>query len=176
MSKKSLQILRYILVFFGLVVIAAIAFRIYKIQTEKRNFAKAEQSIDALAQQIEQTIGKPDETKKEKSCVHASRAYEKGPLGCAVAINLLFEKTDFVKANLITHTIASRVGTTLYDSLGRPETIEFTDETEQSFSQSLTSDSNVSCSAQYTHKDETTLIELSCGGETIHSVYPTNNR
>ncbi len=99
MPKKSQRILRYLLILLAVLVVAAIAYRIYQIQMEKRDFAKAEQSIDSLAQQIEQRIGKPTETRKEKTCDRANMKNAKGPLGCDISLDLLYKKLDVNQAN-----------------------------------------------------------------------------
>ena len=197
---KTQKILRYSL--YGLagaavlgVVSYAFVIRPLQINNQKKNFDKAEASLDTLAEQIQQTIGKADETKKEKSCGYASQEFGRGSRSCGVSLNLLFRSRPIEEVNKIMSRVASSVGGELYyflgskDLDGKPYPQNFTTSnarTDDRFSQNLSAPDNLNCSIEYiypvtklenkdTFKDlvgENMGIYLSCGGPTLKEFYP----
>lgn len=175
MATQKQKITKYILVGLALLILGAIGYRIYQIQKEKQDFAKAEQRIDALAQQIEQLIGKPDEIKKEKTCGRANRVYAEGPLGCSVYTNLIYENRGLAQANDILARLKALVGGPVYNSLGLDEGVEFSDKKTYSLTQEIGNLGSVYCSSRYSHEQNKLHIELSCGGQVISQYYPLKN-
>lgn len=193
MSKKTQRILRYLLILFAVLVVAAIAYRIYQIQQEKRDFAKAEQSIDSLALQIEQLIGKPAETRKEKTCARASRKFDAGPLACTVSSFMLFRDKGLNGSNDAFSKVSNFVTSPVYESLGRDTVTKFTDYEGRGMGLTLLQDfqspgSDITCKISYTHPvvdtfekvfEKTQLTDLrlaiSCGGPTIKALYPMHD-
>lgn len=165
------------------------AYQPLQIRKEKQNFAKAETTLDKLAKQIEDEVGKPDQIKKDKSCGYASRVSQRGPRGCGVSVALLYSNRDLVFANSSLADISSLYGTKIYDQLGRPDVIQFSlyagRGSSQAFSQSIPAQESLNCSVQYSYpvvplfdklfpdvSGENVQIYLSCGGSAMAEYYP----
>ena len=157
---------------------------------EKRNFAKAEASLDSLAQQIQDKVGKADEIKKEKTCSYASRVIGKGPRGCGVRVLLLFKDKDPVISTKVMSEISAGIGTKLYDYLGRNIPLAFEKYDGRGPSQEFSQSSNnsygaVTCAIRYVHpvvplydkafadvSSENLQIGLSCSGPARAEYFP----
>lgn len=181
---------KHIVVLIIAIILTIIGFRFYQIYSEQRDFAKAEQQIDSLAEQIQQSVGKADDIKKDKSCSHASRVYGKGPLGCGVSINLLYKNKGKDGSNEILNIVSKFNNDIPTEKLGRKNINQFIDYSGRgdgiSFEQSFASyNSHIYCSIAYTFPviagpyktfPDATIndmqINISCGGSTSSKVYP----
>ena len=170
-------------VFYGLVV------RPLQIHNQKQNFDKAEASLDALATQIQDKIGKADETKKEKSCDRANLLSEKGPLSCDIAIYMLFTDKNALKATDLMHNVVALLaGSPTLKILGKPVTAFVPRDVyggDQTIDQDSDDFANLNCGVQYiypvipkldqpfkTTNAENLLVSLSCSGSATKEFYP----
>ncbi len=194
-QSKNQKILRYVL--YGLVgagVLGAVIFggivRPLQVRTQKQNFAKAEASIDALAAKIEQTIGKPDETKKTKTCDRANLKFEQGPLGCNITVSLLYKNSEQAKANQLMETLSKLNSSKLRVGSGSSRGLSFVskDVTQgaQVFYQDAPKIENLTCVFGYRYpsginqvdpprNEEGFAVSISCGGPAMAEFFPETN-
>lgn len=190
---KTQKILRYALyIFVGAAILGVVGYaliiRPLQIRQQKQNFDKAEASLDTLAAQIQQTIGKADQTKKEKSCDRANLLTEKGPLGCDVSFYLLYEdKNASQSTDLMKHT-SSIVSTSPLDLLGKPVNAFVPKDVrggDQTVDQDAINVAGLSCGVQYIYPVTTKLgqpfkpqvpenleIVISCSGPAMKEFFP----
>jgi hypothetical protein len=193
---KSQRVLRYVLISVLVIVLGVFAYQLYKVRQEKRDFAKAEQTIDSLAQQIEQTIGRPDQTKKNKSCGYANRKFEKGPLGCSVGVQLVYGVDNVISANQMRGDIDNTIRanptlfTVVFESgdtfvpIEAPHIVQRSDydlglsgkRPSCSLGIMYTTSTNSSLSLRSSTHPENIFLEITCGGETISKLFPVNDR
>lgn len=169
----------------------ALVVRPLQIHNQKQNFDKAEASLDALAIQIQDKIGKADETKKEKTCGYSSQEFGRGPLGCGVQVGTVYAVSDVKEANVLNSEIrkfllSSPSLSVTYDSektFLEPKNenqvqrngydIKFTD-VSLGCSIGLVFANNISpdllLKSQLQQKNLS--IELSCGGPALKEFYP----
>lgn len=188
---KTQKILRYSL--YGLVgagVLGVVGYglvvRPLQIRSQKQNFDKAEVSLDALAIQIQDKIGKADETKKEKSCDRAHLKSESGPLGCGITVALLYKNSDAVGSNkLMEDVLKLRDGSVRIGS-GTAHGSAFVSKNTQSgtqiFYEDIAADDPITCVISYRYPsalDQNTITEddsfalgLSCNGPAMKEFYP----
>lgn len=201
---KTQKILRYVVYsVLGVAVLGLLSYlfviRPVQIHRQKVDFDKAESRLDALAIQIESTIGKPDQTKKEKSCGYSSQEFGKGPRSCAVSIYILYRSKDQDQSNIYMSSTSELVGTVLYyylgehDSQGRLYPKNFVKYNgsgpSQEFSQIINKPlGNISCTVSYKYpvvplfdKDFSGLqgenfeIGLVCSGSALKEFYPLSD-
>lgn len=200
-SSKTQKILRYALYgAIGVGVLGVVGYvliiRPLQIRAQKQNFVKAEASLEALASQIQNTVGKADETKKEKSCGYASRVYTKGPRSCAVNFDLLFKSKNLADSNNSMLALATQSGGKLRyylgdnNSQGNPYPQKFVEYSgrgpSQKFSQDIISYGSVTCSSSYVYpvvplfdkefmdpSNENFEIILACSGPALAEFYPS---
>jgi hypothetical protein len=183
----------YLLMLIGLV--AFIYFVLYRplaIHQEKKNFEKAEASLNELYEKIVQKIGLPDQKKNNKSCGYSSVVFGRGDLGCAVSISALYENINSDSATLKMKQIATFIGNKLYPGAGTRNQEGFVPKDRnpvQSFRQDYKKFNDLSCTVSYSYPvyptysysifqtefAENILIELSCGGPAKAEHYPVSN-
>jgi hypothetical protein len=167
---------------------AFVTYQLFQVRQEKRDFAKAEQKIDSLAQQIEQTIGKPDQTEDSKSCRYSSLKYSRGTLSCSIKTFMLFEKKDFKTANNLLAKISPLINTPI-----KNQTLNITDRFleiadglgNQVLYQSFAPINNITCTIEYVFpgdiyfenpikqiEGENLLLVLQCWGPAKYEYYP----
>lgn len=66
---------------------------------EKAKFEAAATELEALRKQIEQKIGKADDSQTEKSCGYSSAKFSKGRLSCSTAVELYYPASSHEIAN-----------------------------------------------------------------------------
>jgi len=194
MTKTKVRIIRYTL--YGLLILGLTALLGYvlvlrplQIRQQKQNFTKAESRLDELAKQIEATIGKPDATKKDKSCGRANLLSEKGPLGCDVSIYLLYENKTADISSALMQKVALFSDSNLRIGSGSAHGKSFVNKSqqrgEQTFFQNFGATSQLPCSFSYSYPlmdrkifipkaEENLQIGLSCGGPAMAEYYPVN--
>lgn len=165
------------------------AYQPLQIRKEKQNFAKAETSLDNLAKQIEDKVGKPDQIKKDKSCGYASRVSQRGPRGCSLSIYFIFENKNNITATEFMSSVSKLVGKGELQRLGDKKIKSFVPvdqyRGDQSISQPYINIDELSCSVQYKYpalkvleqplglnSPENLQLELSCGGPAMAEYYP----
>ena len=133
---KAQKIIRFAGI--SVLVLVAVAFLGYwlavrplQARNQKQNFDKAESQIDALAEQIQQTIGRADETKKEKTCGYASQVYGRGRRSCGVTLSLFFTGKNLAQSNDALSLVSKVVGGLLYEAFGRSDRQNFTEHTNK---------------------------------------------
>jgi hypothetical protein len=160
---------------------------LYQVRQEKRDFAKAEQTIDSLSQQIEQTIGKPDEAKKNKSCSRPNLKYETGPLSCSVTFNLWYKNQGFENSNNLMEKISKNHAAKIRIGSGSSSGLSFVPKKEtngvQIFYQDIESINKLFCVIGYRYptgldqvepdtNEEGFAVNISCGGPASHQFFP----
>lgn len=158
------------------------------LRSEKQNYAKAEEKIDSLSEQIQNTIGKADDIKKEKSCGFANTEIGHGELGCSISTILVYKDSDALKSTKLMHKASLLNSSPLYDIVGRSNSLTFVQNTNhagiQSFSQSLPAPHKLNCTIRYSYqasipsiepKHEGLTVEQACGGPAMKQYYPINN-
>lgn len=191
MSKKKL--LKFLgLGTIGVICLGLLAYgvvvRPLQIRQEKQNFAAAEAKLDDLAKQIEQTVGKPDEVKKEKSCDRANLLSSTGPLICSVSFNLLYKNTGAESATALMKKTSSLSNKELRIGSGVANGTSFIATTkqrgEQTFFQDFSSPTKPSCSYSYSYpgidrnfavSGENFVVGISCGGPAMDQYFPLKN-
>lgn len=183
MTKKTIK--RLALILFALTILVLIVFRIYQIQAEKHDFAEAEKRIDGVAQQIEQTIGKPDSNVIDKHCGRANIKNDEGPLVCNIIRTVSYHSLGLEEANILMSRISNLFTGELRIGSGSTQTTHFTsiDDNDQQtlFQQLSTKIGKLSCSliyrypgddrlsTEYSHKK--LFIDISCGGKATKQIY-----
>ncbi|MES2971825.1 MAG: hypothetical protein V4702_05890 [Patescibacteria group bacterium] len=187
---KKQKILRYVIL--PLVTISTLGVLSYvlivrpmQIRNQKQQFEKAEASLDTLAAQIEQTIGKPDETKKEKTCGRANLKSSQGPLICSIRSYLLFRSKTADSASSLMAQLSTLSNKELRIGSGAARGTSFTSSSpqkgEQTFYQDFSLDSEPSCSFSYSYpatdreftvEGENFELGLVCGGKSLSQLYP----
>jgi hypothetical protein len=198
---KSLPI--YCLILVGLTAFSYfIVYQPYAVRQDKKRFEKAEASLDELYAKIVATVGKPDQEKKDKSCVYSSPFNEfqtKGDLSCAVDLYFLFSPKSLASSNYVMAAMSKIIGTSPHNSqgehdyLGRPNPKNFVGYNgrglSQKFSQNLNIQfDNVSCGISYIYPvvalfdkefsnlaTENLEIILDCSGSARAEHYPVSN-
>lgn len=187
---KTQKILRYVL--YGLVgagVLGVVTYgfiiRPLQVRQQKQNFDKAEASLDTLAAQIQQTIGKADETKKEKTCGRANLKSEEGPLICSVSATLLYKQKDSVASSALMMTLVSDNNKKLRIGSGISKGASFFPTSErrgqQTFYQDFPEQTKPTCTYSYNYpatlrefdtSEENFKIEMTCGEPAIKEFFP----
>ncbi len=187
---KTQKILRYSL--YGLLGVVVLGFVSYgfvirplQIRNQKQSFDKAEASLDTLATQIQQKIGKADEIKKEKTCDRANLLTEKGPLGCDVSIHLLYKNKDSATSSSLMKTIAAFSVKELRIGSGSSKGDAFIPVSmqrgEQTFFLDFSATTKPSCSFSYSYPatdreftvtGENFAVGMTCGGSALKEFYP----
>lgn len=163
----------------------ALIIRPLQIRSQKQNFDKAEASLDALAVQIQDKIGKADETKKEKTCDRANLLSERGPLGCDVSIHLLYRNRDSVASSELMRTLSSFSTKSLRIGSGVAKGNAFIPVSQQRGEQTFFQDFSIltspSCSYSYSYPatdrsfdvtGENFDVGVTCGGSAMKEFYP----
>src|SRR3990167_1392881 len=88
----------------GLILVVLVAgyfgwWRPHQIKEEKKQFEKAQASIEQLYSQIEAKVGKPDQVKRENKCSYTSVEFGRGSRSCDVIIFGLYENRSTAQAN-----------------------------------------------------------------------------
>jgi len=194
---KKQKTVRYVIYSaLGLAVLAVLSYvlviRPLQIRHQKAQFDKAEANIDALALQIENTIGKPDDSKKVKSCSYASREIGKGPRGCGIQYGSVYGVKDSSSAYSVHQKLeevlrSSSSPFSITYSSGKTFSPLMTDNQVQTSGYDIAADnSNIHCSINLTYaksknsdllissnsQSENLSIELSCGGPAMTEFFP----
>lgn len=187
MPKQSQQILRYLTIVVIFIAASAFGYRTYQIQKEKSDFAQAEQAIDSLAQQIEQTIGKPDETKKAQSCDRANIKNSEGPLVCSTSRYAIYKNKTYSEANDLMSKIKTFSSANIRKGSAASEGDKFIDNMrfEQVFYQDIEIGGVLSCVASYSFPSKDRNFEnisaesfeygIGCSSPTIKQLYPLHD-
>lgn len=181
---------KYIGILLLVLVFAFFGFQLFRQWQQKQNFNKAEKSLDTLATQIEQTIGKADEVKKTKSCDRPNLKFEKGPLSCDVQVSLLYADSGLEESNQFMISLSRKQVTKLRIGSGGSTDLVFLPKNSisgsQSFYQATSNISGLSCGYSYKYpsgisqEDSNTpekgfLVSISCGGPAVYQFYPLHN-
>jgi hypothetical protein len=182
----------YLLMLVGLVAfIYFVLYRPLSIHQEKKNFEKAEASLNELYEKIVQKIGLPDQKKNNKSCGYASRAYGRGDRSCSIGIMILFKNKGSTESTQLMQTAAKLVNDSGLSLLGEPVD-SFRPAGEypgnQNIRQDYTKIAGLTCTVQYTYPIsaksnssftglalENFSVELNCGGQAKAEHYPVSN-
>ncbi|OGL29681.1 hypothetical protein A3D14_03615 [Candidatus Saccharibacteria bacterium RIFCSPHIGHO2_02_FULL_47_12] len=192
---KNLPI--YFLMTVGIMVfVYFVLYRPYAIHQEKKDFEKAEATLNELYDKIVAKIGKPDQEKKVNKCSYSSSFSEfetRGDRSCDVAIYALYENKNAEQSNTIMKTASQIVGTSqIRKVFGSQQQNAFvpivSPSTQQSFAQDYNNVSGLRCGVSYSYPIEAGLyevfkpkaaesieIELSCYGSARAEHYPVSN-
>jgi hypothetical protein len=68
---------------------------------EKAMFEQAEADLKLIAEEVQEVIGKADDSAQDNTCSRPSQKYDEGPLSCSVRTSLLYRQTGVEKTNEI---------------------------------------------------------------------------
>jgi hypothetical protein len=189
MSIRSFKLnLRLFVILLVVFIVGCVGYYLDRIDQEKRDFAKAETSIDSVAQAIQAKIGKADEIKKQKSCARTSQEYGEGQLSCDVSLYLLYHNKNAEQSSSMMKDISElqqspvRIG-----SASATNDNDFNADPDKRGDQIYFQDfGSKDCGLSYRYPAQeftvfkatnfTNLqIELSCGKTTIRQLYPMRN-
>jgi hypothetical protein len=160
---------------------------------ERQRFETASAELKKLSTEIESLVGPADEVKQINFCQRPNLKNKRGPLSCVVGMYLLYKDKNDKESTLIMQETAEKIGSPLKYSLGDKDTMEFGENKEaeyrEIFSQSYSTNSELSCSVSYTHPIDSSLsgmfrentpkeslqIDLTCSGPSRTEHYPMRN-
>lgn len=176
-----------------------LVYRPVAIYLEKRNYTRAQSSLEDLLVKIEGKVGKPDQIKREQSCHYASQKFARGSRSCSVTIFALYENKNSQESTIIMNNAAQTVGSNLrIDYITASERkngergnifIKSDRKVNQTFHQDLTNIHALYCGVSYsypmppdpyylvtdsfqTKSPENIQIDLSCSGDAIYEHFP----
>ena len=158
----------------------------------KKNFEKAEASLNELYGKIVAAVGKPDQEKKLNRCSYTSQVFSKGARSCDVIIYGLYEARDADTSTQLMKNISSIVGSSRVKKvrgiIAEDSFVAGSSMNPHSFGQDHMNISAIDCVGSYSypvsngtnkiftsHSDQNFELVLSCGGPAKAEHYPVSN-